>query len=242
MRNERQGALIVPIKTARIPFIPRPFVHRIVHRKASRLLGAAAGTALMLTMLITPSVARAELLDRVVASVNNDVITLSELNRAVAFNAALGGVPDDKLRAETLEGLINRHLLLQDAYRLKFVEVSDQDREAELEKLQKRLGTDKAFADLLARLDMTREELGRMLGRRLLVERFVEKKIGLFVRVSREEAQAYFDAHPVEFKGKRFVEVQKPISALLSEQKLEEQTAKYLADLKSRADIRINPL
>ena len=33
---------------------------------------------------------------------------------------------------------------------------------------------------------MTRKELARMLGEQLLAERFVEKKVGLYVRVSRE--------------------------------------------------------
>jgi SurA-like N-terminal domain len=228
MRNKKRGALAAVLH----------MIKRRVRRSSGRILPSVWMAVLVLAL---PCVGQAELLDRVVASVNNDVITLSELNRAVAFNVAVGGTDDDKLRAETLEGLINRHLLLQEAYRLKFVEVTDQDVNTELEKLKKRLGSDKAFADFLARLDITREELGRMLGRRLLVERFVEKKIGLFVRVSREEVQAYFDGHPVEFKGKRFTEMQKPITALLSEQKLEQQTAQYLADLKSRADIRINP-
>ena len=78
-----------------------------------------------LLLPVFPSAARAELVDRIVASVNNEVITLSELERAVGFNVAFGGKSEEKLRAETLEGLINRHLLLQEAYRLKVVEVSD---------------------------------------------------------------------------------------------------------------------
>jgi peptidyl-prolyl cis-trans isomerase SurA len=187
------------------------------------------------------SPARAELVDRVVASVNSEVITLSELERAVGFNVAFGGKDGDKLRIETLEGLINRHLLIQEAYRLKFVEVSDQDVNAEIEKLKMRLGSDDAFAGFLARLEMTREQVGRMLGERLLVEKFVEKKIGLYIRVSRDEAQGYFSNHAAEFKGKRFQEVQKTITAELTDQKLEQQVAQYLAELRSKADIRLNP-
>ncbi len=190
-----------------------------------------------------PCAARAELLDRVVASVDTAVITLSELNQAVGFNAALSGTDgnEEKLRAETLEGLINRQLLVQEAYRLKFVEVSEQDINAEMEKLQKRLGPDKAFEDLLARLDMTKEQLGRMLGERLLVERFIEKKIGVFVRVSRDEAQDYFNSHPAAFKDKSFPEVQKAITEALSEQKLEQQTKQYLDELRNKANIRMDP-
>lgn len=190
---------------------------------------------------VLPSPARAELVDRIVASVNNEVITLSELERAVGFNVAFGGKNEDKLRTETLEGLINRHLLIQEAYRLKFVEVSDQDINAEIEKLKMRLGSDNAFAGFLTRLDITREQLGRMLGERLLVEKFIEKKIGLYVRVSRDEARDYFNNHPAEFKDKRFEEVQKTITAMLTGQKLEQQVAQYLAELRSKADIRLNP-
>ncbi len=192
---------------------------------------------------VFPCALRAELLDHVVASVNTAVITLSELNQAVGFNAVLSGTGgnEEKLRAETLEGLINRQLLIQEAYRLKFVEVSEQDINVEMEKLQKRLGSDKAFDDLLARLDMTKEQLGRMLGERLLVERFIEKKIGVFVRVSRDEAQDYFNSHPEAFKDRSFPEAQRAITETLSEQKLEQQTAQYLDELKSRANIRMNP-
>ena len=103
-----------------------------------------------------------------------------------------------------------------------------------------RLGSDNAFAAFLAGLDITREQLGRMLGERLLVEKFIEKKIGLYVHVSREDARDYFNNHPAEFKDKPFQEVQKTITATLTEQKLEQQAAQYLAELRSKADIRLN--
>ena len=210
-------------------------------RTAKGRIAVLTGTCLLLALFSLPSGAQAELLDRVVASVNNEVITLSELEQAVNFNVALGGNNGDKLRAETLEGLINRQLLIQEAYRLKFVEVSDQEIQAEVEKLKNRVGPGKAFAEFLARLDMTEQQLGRILGERLLVEKFIEKKIGLYVRVSRDEAQDYFNNHPAEFRNKSFQEVQKTITAMLTGRKLEQQTAQYLAELKGKADIRINP-
>jgi len=232
-RNKRRSPLILNLQ-----FV----IYHLQRSIGCSILFLSAG----ILFFVFPPPARAELVDRIVASVNNEVITLSELDRAVGFNAALGGknedkLNEDKLRAETLEGLINRHLLIQEAYRLKFVEVSDQDVNAEIEKLKVRLGSDDAFADFLARLDITREQLGRMLGERLLVEKFIEKKIELYVRVSRDEAQDYFNNHPAEFTGKRFQEVQKTITAMLTDQKLKQQVAQYLAELRSKADIRLNP-
>ncbi len=202
----------------------------------------AAGMTLSLCIFVLSSGVHAELVDRIIAAVNNEVITASDLTHAVALNMQLGAAAEDreKLQTETLEGLINRRLLVQEARRLRFVEVSDEEIRAESDKLRKQFGSDKAFADFLAEQDMTEQELSRMLGERLLVERFVEKKVGIFVRVSRDEAQGYFDEHAAENKGKRFQDVQKTIIELLIGRKIEKQLNQYVAELRSKAHIRIN--
>lgn len=208
------------------------FMRRFVPRPSSFVF--------LFAWLLLHGPAQADLIDRIVASVNNEVITLSELNQAAGFNGAMGGGNRENIREQTLEGLINRRLLIQEARRLKFVEVSEQDINAEIEKLKKRLGPDKAFAEFLGELDITVDQLSRVLGERLLVERFVKKKIGLFIRVSRDEAQDYFNRNAARFKGKRFPDVQKAIMAGLQEQKLEQQISQYLAELKNKADVRMN--
>ena len=203
---------------------------------------SAAGMVLCLFFSLTAA-GHAELIDRVVASVNYEVITLSELRQAVAFNAALGGKGSGMLlEQETREGLINGRLLLQEAYRLKFVEVSEQDIAAEIGRLRQRLGSDDAYRAFLDRTGLTEERLSRMLGDRLLIERFVERKISLFARVSRDEAQSYFQDHPDEYKDIRFAQAQKSITALLTQQKVSQQLDQYVADLRDRAVIRLNPL
>jgi hypothetical protein len=192
-----------------------------------------------LAFLAVPCVSSAELLDRIVASVNRYPITWSELNQAVEFNIAVGGGGGAHLPARTLEGLINRRLLVQEAHRLKFVEVSEDEIAGEVRELRERLGPDAAFAGFLERLDITVEQLGRMLGERLLVERFIERKLGLFIRVTRDEAEQYFNAHADRFRGKRFQEVQKEIVAEVQAQRLDEQLVKYIGDLRGRAEIKV---
>jgi len=143
-----------------------------------------AGVIMVSLCILTAAPSHAVLVDRVVAAVNNDVITLSELRQTVAFNAAVSGKGNgSRLEMETLQGIINRRLLLQEAYRLKVADVSEQDIAAEAVRLRERLGTESAFRDFLARTGMTEAQLEKLLGERLLVERFVEKKIGLFARV-----------------------------------------------------------
>jgi hypothetical protein len=193
-------------------------------------------------MLAHSSVVHAELVDGIIATVNREVITASQLAQAVALNARLGGAFEDrkKLESDTLDGIITRRLLVQEARRLRFVEVSVEEIRTEIEKLGKRFGSNKGFADFLAEQDITVQELGRMLGEQLLVERFVEKKVGLFVRVNRDEAERYFEEHAAEYKGKRFQDMQKTITALLIERKIGKQLDQYVAELRGKADVRIN--
>lgn len=202
------------------------------------------GLALFVVLLLAALFAGAETVDRIVASVNNDVITLSDLRQAMAFNSLLSPAKDGgrRLEAETLEGLVNRRLLLQEAYRLRYAEVTDQEAAAEAAKLWERLGSDTAYREFLAAVGLTVEQLERMLGERLLVERFVEKKIGLYARVNRDEAEQYYKDHTPDFGGKRFPEVQKQITVFLAAQKTGQQLDQYLTELRSRADIRMNPL
>jgi hypothetical protein len=199
--------------------------------------------AIAVAAAILPSVGRAELVDHIVAAVNNEVITASELAQTVALNERLGNSGKDgkTLETETLDGLITRRLLVHEARRLRFVEVSAQEISAEAGKLRTRFGSDAAFSGFLHELDMTEDELARMLGERLLVEKFVEKKVRLFVRVTRDEAQNYFDTHAARFPGKRFPDIQKAVMDALTEQKVGQQLDEYIGELRSRADIRINP-
>lgn len=208
----------------------------------SRIRPWGLQTTLLLLVLLLPFALQAELVDRIVATVNTEVITASELSCAVALNQRLGNADKDRtaMEATTLDGLINRRLLVQEAHRLKFVEVSEQERSAEVENVAKRFASDKEFSDFLAALDMTRQDLARMLGEQLLVERFVEKKVGIFVRVSRDEAQSYFEEHAAEYKDKRFQDFQKTIIALLTDRKIEKQLIQYVAELRSKADVRVD--
>ncbi len=219
-------------------------MHTLRFQINPRLTGALAAALLLISVVLAmPGPAHAEPVDHIAAVINYDVITASELAQAVALNERLGTPAKDRktLESETLEGLITRKLLVQEAHRLRFVEVSDQDISAEVENIRKRFGSDAAFQDFLTAQDMTKAELSRMLGEQLLVKKFIEKKVGLFVRVTREEAENYYHTHADQYPDKSFQDVQKDITALLMDTKVGQELDRYVAELRSRADIRINP-
>lgn len=206
----------------------------------TRRAALSAAWAVMFCFLLP---AQAALLDRVIAAVNNDVITLSDLRQAVAFNIAVSGKGAGRqAAAEILEGLVNGKLLLQEAYRLQLVEVTDAEVSAEEERFRSRLGGDAAAARVLSGAGISPARLRRMLGERLVVERFVERKIELYARVSREDVQSYYDEHRDEFPGRRLAEARKEIESLLSRQLAMRQLDDYVAELRARASLFINAL
>ena len=210
------------------------------HRRTLRGTATCAAAVVWLWSLAAPS--PAAFIDNIVASVNNEVITESELDHTTALNARLGAPGSDlkKLRAETLSGLITRCLLVQEARRLKFVDVTDQEITAERDALIRRAGSEQAFSALLNDIGLTQSELDRMLSKQAMVGKLVEKKFALFVRVSREEAQQYFDAHRSAFPGKSFSQVQKTIMTRMADERIDEQLDRYIGELRAKADIRMN--
>ena len=90
-----------------------------MRRRLSRISLAAGLCALGVTVSAqdNPS-GGAEVVDRVVALVNGDMITLSELQRQVVIQAERLGVPDDPevqatFRRSVLEGMVDNTLILQ---------------------------------------------------------------------------------------------------------------------------------
>ncbi len=61
------------------------------------------------------------------------------------------------------------------------------------------------------------------------------------MRVTREDAEAYYQTHAGQYPGKSFQDVQKDILSLLMDRKIDEELNQYIADLRSRADVRVNP-
>jgi peptidyl-prolyl cis-trans isomerase SurA len=94
----------------------------------------------------------AELFDRIVAIVNDEIVTEKEFNRQLLL-ATLGteqpGNLDRESRRQILEQMVDRKLLLQEAQRLN-ITVRDQD-------------VDKALQDIIDRNNMTLREMQRQL-------------------------------------------------------------------------------
>ncbi len=137
--------------------------------------------------------------DRIAAIVNDDVITLSELQQeAEAFlsqlNAQYKGEElqrqADQLRYKLLVAMIEQRLQLQQAEQMRLT-VSDREVDSTVQDMRARRGADPASTPTASERKAAREQL--------LLRRVYQQKIRSTVLVREATLREYYDTHPEEF-------------------------------------------
>lgn len=152
-----------------------------------------------------------EVVDRVVAIVDDEAVMLSELNSAYqrAFSpqgesAEAENSKTDITQEEVLNGLINRVLLLKQA---------------------------KKFSHSI----QTRNDYDE----NTLIKEYIEKQLKTFIRIPFEEIEQFYEKNKEKFGSKDFYDVRDEIEGLLIEKELNRRLIKHIEDLRKNAYIKI---
>jgi peptidyl-prolyl cis-trans isomerase SurA len=161
-----------------------------------RLLIALAA---VLIQLMLAGTGVAEVVDRIVAQVNDDIITMSELQNMAKTVEAQAGVqpkgPDaQKLQREMLEALIDRKLAKAEAKRRGIV-VSDKELDAAMAQFKQRnkIADDESFAKGLAQAGLSVKEFKQQLMDQMTQERLLAVVAGTKASVSDTEVRRLYD-------------------------------------------------
>jgi SurA-like N-terminal domain len=188
--------------------------------------------------------ALAYVIDKVAAVVNDHVITMSDVDRAIQVEkseAPGAGKDESALRTAALDSLINRALLLDDARKFNLVQVTPDEVEKAFLKVKSGYPDERSFEEALKREGINDDELKENLSDQILVVKYVDLRIRAFVLVTPEEEQKYYEDHKGDFGGGDFAAAEPGIKRLLTERKTDKKLSEYLRDLKTKANIIINP-
>ncbi len=153
-----------------------------------------------------PSAIGAELIDRIVAVVNNDLISLDDLNNQVKpylekINA-MGYPPDKqrqmifKVREDVLNQIIDQKLTDQEIARYK-ITASDKEVDNAIERIKKANSlTDETLRQALSKEGITLEEYRKKTKENILRSSLVNREIKSKVVLTKEDIKAYYDSHP----------------------------------------------
>lgn len=213
--------------------------------------GGSSGTA--------PATRRADrgrLVDRIVAVVNDEVITLGELDRAVALRRAhtLPGlsppcgtdeVADDSTdaRRRTLECIIDSALVFQHVRRFPQTSHSPEQVDEALRRLIERFESRAAFEEELRRWSLSVGDVRRDLERQLMVQRYIDTRFRGFAEVSELEVREYYESELVPVLEESDAEVpsleqvSEPIRRILRQRQINRRIDSWVEDLKRRARI-----
>lgn len=148
----------------------------------------------------------AEVIDRIVAIVNNDLISLSDLNARLQPYLekikSMGYPPDKetqmiyKVRQEVLNQMIDQKLTDQEIAKYK-ITVSDKEIDNAIERIkQANSMTDEAFRQAIAKEGYTYAQYRQIARENLMRSNLMNREVKSKVVVTKEDVKAYYDAHP----------------------------------------------
>jgi peptidyl-prolyl cis-trans isomerase SurA len=174
--------------------------------------------ALALALIATASTGslqaqESEVVDRIVAVVNSDIVTLYDLNRAFKpFEAnikALGYPPEKErqtlfqVRSDLLNQLIDSQLADQQIKRYQ-ISVTQKEIDTTIERLKEaRSFTDEQLREGLAAQGLTMEEYRKEIESQILRTKLVNREVKSKIVITREDIKAYYDKHKEKYAGDR---------------------------------------
>jgi len=155
----------------------------------------------------------AEVVDRIVAIVNDDIIVLSELNEKLkpyTDRIEKMGYPPEKekkmmykVRDDIINTMVDQKLTDQEVRKFGII-IDDQEVLNAIERVkQKNALTEEQMLADLTRQGMTLESLKKRIREQMLRARLVNVAVRSKIVITREDAQDYFDSHPEEFRGEK---------------------------------------
>ncbi|MCJ7587311.1 MAG: hypothetical protein MUQ00_05330 [Candidatus Aminicenantes bacterium] len=200
---------------------------------------AGLAAALVLFFISAPA---AEVVDCLVAVVNGQPVTLTEVRIVDAFGfyrKEVGESAGDRL-FRTLEKIVDRKTVIQFAG--GNVSIPEAEIQSALRSLLDELGPD-AVQEKLERFDLDLDDVMRILEEKLIFQRIIELRFSRSVTVSLQEMEAYYQR--VYASGQTRKELQpEPMIAMLQEiearirrEKIDAQAVLWIKNLRGQAEV-----
>ncbi len=201
---------------------------------------------------------KGQVIDRIVAVVNGEVVTLGQLQRALSVyesNRLAGlvegcgltisddGLDRERREMETLDCLIDSLLVFQYVRRFPQVDVTSSAISTEFQELATTYPTRREFEVEMQRWGFTTATLRRALERQLIVESYVETRFREFVDISLQRITEYYEetlAAEMRNQGEplpAMESVSDLITAILREEEVNRRIDEWIVELRERAEI-----
>lgn len=206
-------------------------------------------------LLLASSLVTGQVVDRIVAVVNRQVILDSQLEQSLQIQFLLEGKPLEKITSAdqqaVLDQLIDRALLSQQIVTNSMLDPSPDEVAARLRELRSQIpgGTnDEQWQAMLSRYGVSQHDLEMQIIEQLRVLRFVDLRFRALAHADRTAVTTYYQEKFLPELRKRgapeppLSQVSGEIEKILTEQRIDELLNSWLQALRSQAQIRKLPI
>jgi hypothetical protein len=186
---------------------------------------------------VTP---QAEVVDRIVAVVDDDPILLSDVERALAVGVVDGSTRPEQRQRVALDRLIDVRLRYHAVARSGVIQVDREQVDAELARVRQRLGDPDAR---LRELGLDDQRLRGIVRQQLELRTYVEERLGARVFISLDQVRDHYERvlrPALQARGAPvpdLAEVREEIRALLREEAIDRELVSWTEELRRQADI-----
>ncbi len=189
---------------------------------------------------------QAQIVDGIVARIENDIITLSELRELGAYQQLLDGhsQSDGELRSE----LIEQWIVNNEANTTRFPLPAETEVDREVTRIQGTFPNAAAYQQRLRAVGLNAEGLRRMVGRQIYLARYVDYKFRSSIQVDDAAIADYYRNHLVpelQAKGQQAPPLEgltDQIREVLVEQGVSNRSGAWFDETKSRLKITLEPM
>ena len=187
-----------------------------------------------------------QIVDGIVAHIEGDIITFSELRELAAYQQLIDGrsQSDEELRSE----LIEQWMLNDEATSAKFPLPAASEVDREMSRVQNSFPNRAAFDAGRSEVGLTSEALRRVITRQIYLARYLDYKFRSSVQVDDAAIANYYRDHlgpELQAKGQPvppLTDVTDQIRELLIEQGVNDRTSEWFDETKPRMKIELEPL
>ena len=198
-------------------------------------------TLSLLVSFLVISVPRAEIIDRILAVVEGQLITLSDVRAVTRVGLETAPEGSDPIQV-VLEKLIDRQLMLIEVDRYAPPEPSTVEIDAQLLTAQKPYGDALAFEIVLGQVGWAQDDVRRYVRDELRIERYLQQRFNATIQPTDDELAAYYRVHADQFtKGgvlAAYTDVREEVRSRFVSERRGTLVREWLAGLRRRANIQ----
>jgi parvulin-like peptidyl-prolyl isomerase len=184
--------------------------------------------------------AQGEVIDRVMAVVAGQVITLSDVDGAISLGLVAVSAADDPRKA-ALQRLIERELQLREMRRYMPPEPNEQEVDERLQAIRQRFSSAEAFRQVLERSGIDQARLREIVRDDLRIRSYLNERFAGFAQPTEDELVAYYEAHRSDYirdgRVAPFADVREVVRQQVENERRELTIAEWLAGLRRRTEV-----